>query len=168
MNTAITITDMAGARIEHSSIIVNFVAMVKSQLKNSLCRVFSDNVQYKWTTEEGEKIVIPDASINCQVRSRKGNSFTNSPQLVMEVLSPSTEKYDKTEKMELYASQEIPEYWIVDWENRFVEVYLLDYENDVPKYFLRETVTDKNKEKLRIISMPNIKMDFEELLETDF
>ena len=45
-----------------------------------------------------EKIVIPDSSINCQIKSRQGNSFINAPQFVLEVLSPSTAKYDGTEK----------------------------------------------------------------------
>ena len=44
----IQITDTAGAYIEHSMVITNFVSIVGSQLKNSLCRVFPDNVQYTW------------------------------------------------------------------------------------------------------------------------
>ncbi|MBP3609932.1 MAG: hypothetical protein J6J42_06310 [Lachnospiraceae bacterium] len=58
MNTALIITDISGARVEHSSVIINFVAMVKHQLKGSLCRVFSDNVQYKWTLGDKEKLRI--------------------------------------------------------------------------------------------------------------
>ena len=47
MSNAI-VTDMSGAYIEHSEVITNFVAVVYSQLKNSTCRVYPDNVQYKW------------------------------------------------------------------------------------------------------------------------
>lgn len=116
--TNTVLTDMAGAFIEHSAMITNFVAVVYSQLINSVCRVFPDNVQYKWYTKDGEeKIVIPDASINCRIHSRKGNSFFDAPRFVMEVLSPSTEKYDRGEKMELYRQQEVSEYWIADWRN---------------------------------------------------
>ena len=83
------IVDMAGARPEHSTVIVNFVAAIRGQLLNSTCFVFSDNVQYKWDTKEGEeKIVIPDASINCRTKVRKGNVFLDIPRFVMEVLSP--------------------------------------------------------------------------------
>ncbi len=78
------ITDMAGASIEHSEIITNFVAIVYSQLRNSTCKVFPDNVQYKWHTKDGEeKTVIPDASINCRIHSRKGNSFFDAPRFGM-------------------------------------------------------------------------------------
>lgn len=51
----IQILDMAGARPEHSTVIVNFVAAIRGQLLNSTCYVFSDNVQYKWHTKEGEE-----------------------------------------------------------------------------------------------------------------
>ena len=101
------ITDKAGAYIEHSMVITNFVSITGSQLKNSLCRVFPDNVQYTWWFGDEKKTVIPDASINCQVRSRRGNTFVNAPQFVMEVLSDSTEKYDRTIKKELYRKEEI-------------------------------------------------------------
>ena len=165
--TNTVVTDMAGAFIEHSEIITNFVAAVHSQLKNSVCKVFSDNVQYKWRTNEGdEKAVIPDASINCRIHSRKGNSFFDAPRFVMEVLSPSTEKYDRNEKMELYRQQEVDEYWIVDWRKRQVEIYNLDYDGDgQPRYYLWETITEKNKEDLKIVHFPNLKITFDELFE---
>lgn len=57
----IVITGMSGAVIEHSTVITNFVAIVYSQLKNNLCRVYPDNVQYKWVVDGEEKKVIPDA-----------------------------------------------------------------------------------------------------------
>lgn len=164
MSLNLQITDMAGASPDHSAVIINFVNMVYNQLKDSTCRVYSDNVQYKWKMNDGsEKTVIPDASINCRTKSRKGNSFINAPQFVLEVLSPSTAKYDKTEKKEIYRSEEIPEYWIIDLWKRSIEVYDLDYENDDPKYFLIDTVTKENSKDLHLIHFPHIKIDFEQL-----
>ena len=94
MDLNLQITDIAGARLEYSTVIVNFVAAVRKQLRNSMCYMFSDNVQYKFKTEDGEnKTVIPDASINCRTKSRRGNTFIDAPRFVMEVISPSTEKY---------------------------------------------------------------------------
>ena len=147
MNLDFQITDMAGATPEHSAVIVNFVASVRKQLRNSTCFVFSDNVQYKWKLENGDtKVVVPDASINCRIKSRRGNVFLDSPRFVMEVLSPSTEKYDRTEKMDIYRQQEIDEYWIVDWRERKVEIYTLDYDKEIPKYYLWKTNTRSNKD----------------------
>ena len=164
------ILDMAGAYVEHSTIITNFVAIAYSQLRNSMCRVFPDNVQYKWTLKDGtEKTVIPDASINCRVHAKKGNSFFDIPRFVMEVLSPSTEKYDRTEKMDIYRKQEIDEYWIVDWKGKKVEIYTLDYdEAGEPQYYLFETVTEENKDKLKIVHFPSVKISFDELFDIEF
>lgn len=167
MDLNLQILDMAGARPEHSAVIVNFVAAVRGQLKNSTCYVFSDNVQYKWFTKDGEeKTVIPDASINCRVRSRRGNTFIDAPRFVMEVLSDSTEKYDRSEKKEIYRQQEIDEYWIVDWQKKQVEIYNLDYdENKEPQYYLWKVITDENKDELKIVHFPNVNITFEELFE---
>ena len=159
----IQITDMAGAYIEHSMVISNFLIKVGGQMQDSLCRIFGDNVQYKWEVNGEEKAVIPDASINCRFRNRRGNSFFNNPRFVMEVLSPSTEKYDRGEKMELYRTQEIDEYWMVDWRKKQVEIYVLDYEQDIPKYYMFCTVTENNKEDLKIVHFPNVKITFDEL-----
>ena len=102
MDWNLKITDMAGASPEHSSVIVNFVAAVRQQLRNSTCYVYSDNVQYRFKDNQGrDKIVMPDASIKCRTKSRRVNTFTDAPRFVMEVLSPSTENYDRTEKMQL-------------------------------------------------------------------
>ena len=162
--TNTVLTDMAGAYIEHSIVITNFVAAVHNQLKNSVCRGFPDNVQYKWYVDGGQKTVIPDATINCRIHSRKGNSFFDAPRFIMEVVSPSTEKLDRGEKMEIYRQQEVDEYWIVNWQKKEIEIYILDYdEKQEPQYYLWKTVTETNKEELRIVRFPNLKITFDEL-----
>lgn len=165
MDFDLRIVDMTGARPEHSTVIVNFVAAVRAQLLHSTCYVFSDNVQYKWRTKEGEeKTVIPDASINCRTKARKGNVFLDIPRFVMEVLSPSTESYDRGEKKELYRQQEIDEYWIVDWQKKEVEIYSLDYDaSGNPQYYLWNVITEQNKDKLQIIHFPSLEITFDQL-----
>lgn len=83
----------------------------------------------------------------------------------MEVLSPSTEKYDRGEKMELYRTQEIDESWIVDWRKRQVEIYVLDYEENVPKYYLWKTITNSNKDELKIVHFQNVSIKFDDLFD---
>ena len=112
--TNTVLTGITGSYIEHSIVITNFVAAVHSQLKDSICKVFPDNVQYKWQVKGELRTVIPDATIHCRIHSRKGNSFFDAPRFIMEVLSPSTEKFDRGEKMEMYRQQEVDEYWIVN------------------------------------------------------
>lgn len=165
MDINLQITDMAGARPEHSTVIVNFVSAIRKQLLNSTCYVFSDNIQYRFKTDEGEdKTIIPDASINCRIKSRRGSTFIDAPRFVMEVLSESTEKYDRGEKMELYRQQEVDEYWIVDWRKKRVEIYNLDYDKEGrPQFYPGNIVTEKNKEELQITHFPHLNITFDEL-----
>jgi Uma2 family endonuclease len=48
------------------------------------------------------------------------------PDLVVEVLSPSTAEIDRGLKMEMYARYGVPEYWIADPEQKAIEIYRLD------------------------------------------
>lgn len=47
------------------------------------------------------------------------------PDLIVEVISPSTAKKDKGYKKDLYETCGVKEYWLVDTDNRSIEVYLL-------------------------------------------
>lgn len=49
-----------------------------------------------------------------------------APDLVVEVLSPSNWLYDRTEKFRVYQEAGVPEYWIVDYRARTVEVFVLE------------------------------------------
>lgn len=91
------VEDMSNTFIEHSFIINNFVVMIGKQIKDSLCRVLGYGVQYQWRENE-DKIIIPDATINCNTRDRKNVSLTGIPRMIMEVISESTECYDRGEK----------------------------------------------------------------------
>ena len=61
----------------------------------------------------------PDS--NC---ARMDKRFHGPPELVVEVLSPSTAKRDKTEKFDLYEAQGVGEYWIVEPRDGLIEVYV--------------------------------------------
>ena len=54
-----------------------------------------------------------------------GRHFAEAPELVIEVLSPGSanQRRDCELKLALYGRREVPEYWIVNWERRLVEVY---------------------------------------------
>ncbi len=159
--------DMANTFIEHSMVINNFVTTIGNQLKSSLCRVFGDSVKYKWA-ENGNKPVIPDVSINCDIKNRRSTNFLGVPRLIIEVLSDATEQYDRNEKMELYKKVEVAEYWIVDWRKKQVEIYLLSPDEnsiDNAEYRLISTVTEENKNDLKIYMFPNAKLDFEQLFD---
>lgn len=166
MNTA-PVKDMSNTYIEHSIVVNNFVTTVGNQLRSSLCRVFGDSVKYKWSENEN-KPVIPDVSINCDIKNRRSTNFLGVPRFVMEVLSDSTEEYDRTEKKDLYKAVEVSEYWIVDWRKKQVEIYVLvTNENTVDEmeYKLIDTITESNKNDLSLHMFPNVKITFDQLFD---
>ncbi len=59
--------------------------------------------------------VIPDVA-----------ALTLAPDWVCEVLSPSTEKLDRGDKMEIYAREKVHNVWLVDPEEYLLEVYRLE------------------------------------------
>ena len=148
-------------------VINNFVTTVGIQLKSSVCRVFGDSVKYKWC-ENDNKPVIPDVSINCDIKNRRSTNFLGVPRFIMEVLSEATEEYDRGEKMELYKKVEVAEYWLVDWRRKQVEIYILvPNENaiDDAEYKLISTIPEQNRQDLVLQMFPHISIDFEQLFD---
>ena len=67
MSNVLPVEDLSKTYLEHAMVINNFVIKIGSQIKDSLCRVFGDSVQYEWR-ENDDKVMIPDVSIICNLR----------------------------------------------------------------------------------------------------
>ena len=74
MSSVLPVEDLSKTYLEHAMVINNFVIKIGSQIKDSLCRVFGDGVQYEWR-ENDDKVMIPDVSIICNLRDRKNKSI---------------------------------------------------------------------------------------------
>ena len=70
-----------------------------------------------------DNLYIPDAMIVCNRSILHDDAVYGSPDLVVEVLSPSTAKNDRGPKMRHYAEAGVKEYWIVTPIGKTVEVY---------------------------------------------
>jgi len=108
--------------IKHNSVINNICTIFNSYLKGKKCRVFSDNLDVYL---DEKNIVQPDVKIVCNPDILKERRIEGAPDLVVEVLSPSTAKKDKGYKKDLYERFGVKEYWIVEISNCSIEVYLL-------------------------------------------
>jgi len=53
----------------------------------------------------------------------------------------------------------------VDWRLKRVEIYELDYENGIPKYYLWKVITQDNKDELKIVHFQNLQITFDELFD---
>ncbi|MBI2966873.1 MAG: Uma2 family endonuclease [Bacteroidetes bacterium] len=88
------------------------------------CKVYDAPVDVVF--DEGN-VFQPDlvfiSSKNKKIITEK--NIQGAPDLIVEILSPSTIKSDRGDKKEKYAQYKVPEYWIVDPENKAVEIYEL-------------------------------------------
>lgn len=113
---------MSSPSVNHNTVASNIYYAFRTYLKGKVCRAFSDGVDVYLT--EADR-VIPDTMIVCRKDIIRPDGIHGAPDLVVEVLSPSTAKNDKGYKKDLYERSGVLEYWIVDPSLRSIEAYLL-------------------------------------------
>ena len=70
-------------------------------------------------------IVQPDLCVVCDLEKIDGRGCVGAPDLVVEILSPSNSRKDLKDKYEIYEEAGVPEYWIVDPDNKAFYRYVL-------------------------------------------
>ena len=107
-------------RVEHATVCTNIASEFRSYLKGKTCRAFCDGVDV--FLDENNRFV-PDTIIVCNPDIIKHDGIHGAPDLVVEVLSKTTAKNDRSKKKYTYAKYGVKEYWIVDVWSKSVEVY---------------------------------------------
>lgn len=119
---------MSGGTAEHSRVKVNLVRILDELTDGSNCLTFDADMRVQC---DDEKLTYPDAAVACgdvKFADAKKRDLLN-PVLVAEVLSPSTEGYDRGEKFEHYASiASLKHYMLVSTVKPAVTLY--SREND--------------------------------------
>lgn len=108
--------------INHNRISFNIAKIFSNFLDGKRCEAFSDGVDVHL---DNANTIIPDAMIVCNPDIVKSDGIYGVPDLIVEVLSPSTAKRDRGIKKELYEKHGVREYWIVNPSEKSIEVYLL-------------------------------------------
>lgn len=76
--------------------------------------------------EDVDTMVEPDISVVCDSSRLDKHGCKGAPDMVVEILSPSTQRHDRLVKLGLYQRAGVREYWIVNPEDQTVQVMLLD------------------------------------------
>lgn len=114
------IVAMSPAATNHNRIAGNIYRIFANYLDEKNCVPFGDN-ELVFLTDEDE--FIPDFMVVCDRGKIRHDGIHGAPDLVVEVLSPGTAKYDKTHKKEVYARCGVREYWIVSPSDKIIDVY---------------------------------------------
>jgi Uma2 family endonuclease len=114
-------------------------------------------------SKEDDKIynvVQPDICVICDLSKLDDKGCIGAPDLIVEVLSPSTLKYDWNYKFNLYETAGVREYWIVDPKAKMANVFLLQPDG---KYDLGTVYECNQKAPVRIFE--GLEIDLNELFE---
>lgn len=165
------IYDMSpSASYQHGIVNSNIHAIIKHGLKDSLCLVFMENLDYKYHAQENDDYVIPDIMIICDRKRLKGGSYSGVPRFIVETLSPATAMRDMSVKKDIYQNAGVPEYWIVSPKERAVQIYYLESGIYVLKY---SYILQDDKEEayynadtiINLKEFPNISMTLMDIFE---
>ena len=127
-------------------------------LEEKTCEVY-----FEWDVVLSEEnIVKPDIFVVCDKNKLTEKNLQGAPDLVVEILSPSTAKRDKEDKYELYKKYGVREYWIVDPYNLEIDVHNFE-NNKIRSYFYEE---EKEEHFLEVgIFEGDLKLDVNYLFE---
>ena len=113
---------MAGAGDGHVRISGNVFALLKAHLRGSGCSVYMADMKVR--VKEDEAFFYPDVLVTCDPADLQRNYTKYSPSLIVEVLSVSTEGYDRGEKFALYREiNSLQEYVLIDPRSYRVDVF---------------------------------------------
>lgn len=107
--------------VNHHRIGFKIACLFENYLEGRKCTPFSDGVDLHLTEKD---VFIPDVMVVCDPDKIKADGVYGAPDLVVEVLSPSTAKRDRGYKKDTYAKCGVREYWLVSPAEKSVEVYL--------------------------------------------
>jgi len=106
-------------------------------------------LDYEYKREDSNIVVQPDLIILCDKNKLDNRGILGAPELVVEILSPSTAKYDFGKKLELYLAYGVKEYWIVDSNAKTIHLNFevnKDYEETI--YYADDKVKNIIKSRL--------------------
>lgn len=102
----------------HQNIMSNIHYELRSLLKSNPCKVFTEiELEYK------DNVLIPDISVICGLENIDFQRYKKAPEIVIEILIPSSRYTDTFTKLIKYELLGVKEYWIVNPEKEIITIY---------------------------------------------
>ena len=133
----------------HMYIIINFCIKFGSYLRGKkTARMFNDNMDVH--LPDGN-LIMPDVSVVCDKNAfKRGSTVYGVPDFVVEILSISSRRRDTTTKKDIYESNGVKEYWIVNpWEKKVLVHYLREGKlelDEIYNFYPEDELNDLNDE----------------------
>lgn len=154
------IFSMAGASDAHNEIFSNIFSQIAAKLKGKSCRPYGSDKRLH--IPENTLYTYPDISIYCNglIHSLNDNDSSILPTVLIEILSSSTQTYDRGDKFKLY--RDIPslkEYILIDSESITIESFFLNSKNN---WELQEYTNQSEKLTLKSLNIDILILDIYE------
>jgi len=133
---------MAAPNREHQELLGNLHGHFWTFLKGKKCKVFIAPFDVRLNFDTLDNTVVqPDLMIVCDHSKFDDAGIKGVPEMLVEILSPSTSKRDKTLKFETYLKTGVQEYWIIDPKTKTLSVNLLKNSTYITHpYTIKDTV----------------------------
>ena len=113
---------MAGASDAHVTIAGNIFAILRNHLRGSGCRIYISDMKAR--IDANNRFFYPDVMVTCDDRDQATATYKKFPCLIVEVLSASTEAYDRGDKFADYQSLEsLQEYVLINPRRQRIECF---------------------------------------------
>ncbi|ATG89775.1 Uma2 family endonuclease [Methylomonas koyamae] len=113
---------MVGASDAHVSISMNLAFLLKQALKQSPCRPYISDM--KVNVAAANAFFYPDVLVTCHPKDRENRLFKQYPVFIAEVLSPSTEAFDRGAKFAAYRQLDsLQSYWLIDSRTQAIDCF---------------------------------------------
>ena len=123
---------MSGGSINHGRIAIRFTAMFDSHLENTGCITGNSDIKVKIVGTNN--YTYPDVSVTCDERDKTSTQYITYPCLIVEVLSKSTEAYDRGGKFRMYQNNPVlKDYLLVSSTAIEIDLY---HKNDAGQWMI--------------------------------
>jgi Uma2 family endonuclease len=116
--------------LEHQEVAGEIYFQLRQALAGKTCRVFIAPLDVRFPKTEAaderiDTVLQPDVLVVCDLSRLDHRGVCGAPDLVVEVLSPSTASHDHVWKRRVYERSGVREYWLVHPIDRMITVYRL-------------------------------------------
>jgi Uma2 family endonuclease len=145
---------------QHQAVSGELARQFGNYLVDKPCRVFAApfDLCIPESDESDEEIsnlvAQPDLVVVCDESKLRKTGYFGVPALVIEIVSPSTTRQDRVLKFNKYEKSGVKEYWIVEPEGKFINVFTLQENN---RYGRPDVYTEKDK--VRVSVFPDLEID---------
>lgn len=113
---------MAGATDTHVTIALNMAILLRNHLRGSDCRVYISDMKAR--IESKNRFFYPDVMVTCEAFDREYSTYKKFPCSIIEVLSDSTEAFDRGDKFADYQSiPTLKEYVLINTKKARIECF---------------------------------------------